>query len=38
MTKMDCSPANKILGIEFKPWQALIEETVDKLLEMEKAW
>ena len=38
MTKMDCTPAKEILEIEFKPWQVLVEETIDKLVEMEKAW
>ncbi len=38
MTQMDCSPAKEILGLDFKPWQSLVEETVDKLVEMEKAW
>jgi dTDP-4-dehydrorhamnose reductase len=38
MTKMDCTPAQEILGLKFKSWQQIVEETVDKLVEMEKAW
>jgi hypothetical protein len=37
-TVVDCGPAKEILGIMFKPWQTTIEETIGKLLEMEKAW
>ncbi|SCZ90250.1 BZ3500_MvSof-1268-A1-R1_Chr1-3g01869 [Microbotryum saponariae] len=39
LAKLDCTPAKELLGIErFKTWQETLEETIDRLVEMEKQW
>ncbi|GAA5986673.1 hypothetical protein JCM5350_001447 [Sporobolomyces pararoseus] len=37
IARLDCTPAKEILGLgEFKSWKQVLEETVDRLLEVEK--
>ncbi|GAA5896557.1 hypothetical protein JCM5296_004176 [Sporobolomyces johnsonii] len=39
IAKLDCTPAKEILGIhEFKPWQDVLERTIDRLVEVEKGF
>ncbi|SCV68368.1 BQ2448_489 [Microbotryum intermedium] len=39
LAKLDCSPAKELLGIDrFKTWQETLEETIDRLVELEKQW
>ncbi|CEQ38963.1 SPOSA6832_00436, partial [Sporobolomyces salmonicolor] len=39
IARLDCTPAKEVLGIhEFKPWQDVLERTIDRLVEVEKGF